>query len=76
MSTVIRMYFDATETSDGLIHVQNSVMGMLGQHHVHTKANFEKWRNGKSVQLSKGTCDCNMQAGDVREYDGQRWHSE
>jgi hypothetical protein len=73
------MTFLATETSDGLIHVQNYVGYHEGQHHVHTKESFEKWKNqGKTpteVTVEKGECLCKLKAGDVREYDGQIWHN-
>jgi len=75
----IEMHFYATETPDGLIHVQNFVTGLRGQHHVHDKESFERWKKGikrEFLHYSKGTCDCGMKSGDVEEYDGQRWHND
>ena len=72
----IDMRFFATECPDGTIHVQNIVAGYKGQHHVHSKESFERWRKGKDVVIEKGTCDCGLKAGDCREYDGHVWHSK
>jgi len=74
------MHFYATETEDGLIHVQNYVMGMKGQHKVHTKKGFEKWLkiakvDRKDVKMTKRTCDCGLKASEVKEYDGRTWKS-
>ena len=72
-----------TETSDGLVHVDNYVMGRHGQHHVHTKEGYLKWKNQKGAQTkdeditySKGTCTCGLDAGDVKEHDGEVWHDD
>jgi hypothetical protein len=73
------MRFYATETPDGLIHVQNFVGPLRGQHHVHTKESFERWQRetGSSVEvLKKGECYCGLKAGDVREHDGFTWHND
>jgi len=74
----ISMSFYATETPDGNVHVQNAVMGMLGQHHVHTQGSYARWKREPkvTVKASKGTCDCGLKPGDVREYDGKVWHSD
>jgi len=71
------MHFFATETPDGLIHVQNYVGAYRGQHHVHNKESFEKWRRETraKVEVEKGTCDCGLKSGDVKEYDGHQWHN-
>jgi hypothetical protein len=37
------MTFYCTREKDGTIHVQNAVMGMMGQHHVHTPEDFKSW---------------------------------
>ena len=61
-----------TREKDGTIHVQNMVMAMMGQHHVHTPGDFDKWR----ANMEKGTgnklewldcdpCDCGLKAGEV-----------
>lgn len=79
---VIRMYFFATECPDGTVHVQNYVQALKGQHHVHSKESFERWRKkteeetGEEVSLSEGECDCGLKAGDCRECDGYLWHNE
>ena len=56
------MTFYCTKESDGTIHVQNAVMGMMGQHHVHTQADFDRWAadiDNSSIQwLDCGPCDC------------------
>lgn len=70
------MSFYATECPDGTIHVQNFVMGLKGQHHVHSKESFKRWSQGKTVNVDKGECDCGLKLGDCREYDGNEWHSE
>lgn len=70
-----RMTFYCIKEKDGTIHVQNVVRGMLGQHHVHTVEDFEKWRNGEppisddSIEWLEGTtpCDCGLKAGEVRQ---------
>ncbi len=79
MSIVIRMTFYATECPDGTIHVQNVVMGHLGQHHVHTKESFQRWKKNvrdEDLKVSKGECNCGLKPGDVKEYDGQVWHNK
>jgi hypothetical protein len=58
-----------------LIHVQNAVMGHLGQHHVHTPEEFEEWKKGISEDcLHEGPvndCDCGLEPGEARSHDGQ-----
>lgn len=75
------MQYYARETPDGLIHVQNFVMGRNGQHHIHDKESFERW----SKQIEKEnlhtekveSCNCELkQSGDTEEYDGKRWHND
>lgn len=81
MEAMFTMVHLGTETEDGLIHIQNYVGFYRGQHHVHTKEGYEKWlrknkMNRKEVKIQAGTCACGLQAGDVKEYDGRKWHSE
>ena len=69
---MISMRFYVTRTDDGLIHVQNAIMGRFGQHHVHSKEDFAKWMNDGDIQkediieLGK-TCDCGLKSGEVKE---------
>ena len=78
----VKMHFFATECPDGTIHVQNYVGAYRGQHHVHSKESFEKWKQktetelGVSVDMEKGECNCGLKPGDVKEYDGHVWHNE
>ena len=57
-----------TREKDGTIHVQNAVMGMMGQHHVHTPKDFKKWRkdNDTIKWLDCEPCGCGLKAGEVR----------
>lgn len=77
---MITMTFYITETKDGLIHVQNMVMGYAGQHHVHTPKGYQEWLKGisererKTIKIRKvNECQCGLQPSEVREYDGQKW---
>jgi hypothetical protein len=72
-----KMYFYAVECPDGTVHVQNYVGPYRGQHHVHSKESFERWRreNGLEVKVVKGECNCGLKPGDVKEYDGNVWHN-
>lgn len=75
----IHMHFYATRTPDGKIHVQNAIMGMPGQHHVHNERSFKRWRRGikpDALTIEEGTCDCGLDVGQVREYDGHVWSSD
>lgn len=75
----IEMHFYATKTPDGKIHVQNVIRGMLGQHHVHNKQSFDRWRKGikdNAITIEEGTCDCGLNVGQVREHDGRVWSSD
>jgi hypothetical protein len=72
-----RMRFYVHEDLDGNYHVQNFVGGYLGQHHVHSPASFESWRDGVEIEmLDPAPCDCGLNPGDVREYDGRVWHND
>ncbi|KKL79837.1 hypothetical protein LCGC14_2010810 [marine sediment metagenome] len=59
-----------TREKDGTVHVQNAVMGIMGQHHVHTPNDFAKWRkdvdNNAIEWLDCDPCDCGLKAGEVR----------
>lgn len=67
------MTFYVTRTDDGLVHVQNGLAGMLGQHHVHTPEDFEAWRHpGDDIRdLDGTTCDCGLVAGQTRDHNGR-----
>lgn len=72
--------FRVTETTDGLLHVQNVVKGHDGQHHVHGKAGFLKWQKQsvpKEITISTvaGPCACGLTAGQVKEIDGRIWNN-
>lgn len=73
----IRMRHYVTVTKDGLYHVQNAVMGHFGQHHVHTKRDFEAWvKKNKIAQediimmegcVNGNECNCGLKAGEVKD---------
>jgi len=66
MTVVMRFY--VTINKDGLYHVQNAVMGKFGQHHVHTKDDFERWSKDISkddITYLSSECDCGLKAGEV-----------
>lgn len=74
--TFFEMHHFAQKGRDGNIHVQNMVAGMFGQHHVHTKRGFGRWRKevGATVKWEgPGPCNCGLKPGQVREYDGHVW---
>jgi hypothetical protein len=71
-SFMVTMRFYWHVDSKGLVHVQNWVGAYAGQHHVHTKKDFAKWRKtvaaGDLIHMRKATaCDCGLKAGEVRE---------
>lgn len=76
----IRMSFYVTITPDKMYHVQNVIMGQLGQHHIHNKKSYDKWKKGirqENITISEGECNCGLKkSGDVREYDGREWHNK
>ena len=78
----LTMRFYVTRTPDGFYHVQNYVRIYRGQHHVHNKDSFERWKsqdgiNQKDIKISDGTCDCGLsESGQVREYDGREWFND
>lgn len=67
----LRMAHYVIRTPDGLVHVQNAVMGHFGQHHVHTVEQFDTWvkknKIAKSdiVELKCNQCSCGLKAGEV-----------
>ena len=75
---MIEMHFYVFRTKDGLYHVQNVVMGRLGQHHVHTEEGFKRWAKGipeRLIHMMMGECNCGLRPGDVMEYNGKVWHN-
>lgn len=64
------MTFYCAKQPDGTIHVQNAVMGHLGQHHVHTGEDFQDWTRTvdprQIVWLKAKPCDCGLKAGGHR----------
>ena len=63
-------HYVSTDT-DGNIHVQNAIMGMMGQHHVHTPADFKRWKRGvpkSAIETLTGCdhCDCGRKPGEVK----------
>lgn len=68
---MIRMHFYVSRCSDGLIHVQNVLMGHMGQHHVHDEAGFEEWKKKGNIDeedvipFDKAECKCGYKAGEV-----------
>lgn len=78
---LISMRFCAYKLPNGLIHVQNYIIGRSGQHHVHDRASFEKWKKDiepETLTISEAeTCNCGLScSGDVKEYDGKIWHND
>lgn len=73
-----KMTFYAQHCPDGSIHIQNYIIGLGGQHHVHSGKSFESWkRDSDEINwLPDGPCDCGLAVGDVREYDGKVRHNE
>jgi len=69
------MKFYWNKEPDGTIHVQNMVMGLYGQHHVHTKADFKKWSKNiapENLIEIKGKCGCGLKAGQTVNGDPKR----
>jgi hypothetical protein len=79
MAFPIEMHFYVVKAPDGTYHVQNVVLGKLGQHHVHSEKSYEKWAQNIDKRLihylGEKPCDCGLKCGDVREYDGRVWHN-
>lgn len=80
MSIVIHIHFYATKTPNGLIHVQNFINGLPGQHHIHNEESFNRWRKRwkkEALDIEEGECDCGLNVpGMVREYDGAEWFND
>jgi len=76
MTMAMEMSFYCTREADGTIHVQNAVMGFLGQHHVHTPEDFERWRRAGYQPvpdrlihwLEAAPCRCGLAPGEVRQH--------
>jgi hypothetical protein len=71
--SAIRMQFYCQRNPDGAIHVQNAVMGHLGQHHVHTQKDWDRW--SKTVPAEDiswypegkyDPCDCGLKPGEKK----------
>jgi len=59
------MQFYKYGDSQGNVHIQNAVMGQMGQHHVHTPEDFEAWRKPADMITDLGgECDCGMRPGE------------
>lgn len=69
------MTFYCSKNQDGLIHVQNAIMGMLGQHHVHDEAGFAAWANNPPAISNDAIvwlndvkdCDCGLGNGEMKQ---------
>ena len=66
-----KMYHYCTREKDGTIHVQNAVGPYMGQHHVHTAADFETWCkqvDDDVIKWLKNTapCDCGLKPGEAK----------
>ncbi len=66
------MRFYCQRTTNGLIHVTNMLMGLQGQHHVHTDTEFQQWATDvPEVSIDWETlkqsspCTCGLQNGKV-----------
>ena len=64
------------EDQNGLIHVTNMLLGMEGQHHVHTKEGFARWKKmtgvGKNcMRLDATQCNCGLKPGQARSRGGR-----
>ena len=77
------MHHTATIYDDGTVHVQNTIMGMSGQHHVHTLKGYRRWKkdvtHARDTEETKATpgarCNCGLVSGQTREYDGKVWEN-
>ena len=75
----VRMIHYVTIYDDGTVHVQNAVMGMPGQHHVHTLKGYKRWKKDVKVEkdcceetkAKKGQkCDCGLKPGQTKDHEG------
>ena len=55
-----KMTFYANKDVDGNIHVQNALLGKLGQHHVHTPEDLRSGRSREIEWLNANPCDCGL----------------
>lgn len=70
---MFEMHFYVTKTKDGLYHVQNAVMGMMGQHHVHTEKGFRRWAKEtpkEHIHIERGNKCCDLKPGYVKDHNG------
>lgn len=78
--SMFEMHFYVIKTKDGLYHVQNYVMGLRGQHHIHNEKSFNKWKKDiaeKFLHISEGSCNCELtKSGDVKDREGNISHNE
>jgi hypothetical protein len=76
----IEMHHYVSLTPDGMYHVQNMAGALVGQHHVHSQRGFGKWKRNiskKYIHIDKAdSCECGLEPGYVREYDGRVWFNE
>lgn len=69
---MVLMTFHTYRGADGSVHVQNAVMGALGQHHVHTPEEFETWRKpGDQIIEHNAICSCDLAVGQARDHTGK-----
>ena len=47
-----------TVAADGNVHVTNAVGGFIGQHHVHTPEDFERWKEHVAEENIVALTDC------------------
>ncbi len=67
-----RMTFYVSKDKDANVHVQNAVMGALGQHHVHSPEGFKRWRKpGDNIQELAGAAGSGLSLGQVRDHTGR-----
>jgi hypothetical protein len=66
---MLEMTFYVTREDDGTVHVQNTIGGLFGQHHVHTPEGFEEWRKPSDhIEEMQNTkpCTCGLAPGEMR----------
>ena len=64
----MRMHFYVSLDMAGNYHVQNAIMGMMGQHHVHTPSDYIDWSQeipdeDITLQMDCSPCSCGMKPG-------------
>ena len=63
----MHMTFYANRDADGNVHIQNTLSGQFGQHHVHTPEDFETWKRWGDDIVWLGNvdpCECGLKPGD------------